>query len=206
MSFMTAFFYDRFMAKIEDACIREWRHELLRQVSGEVLEIGAGTGANIKYYSDRVTKLVLTEPDEHMRKRLVEQVNSHDPVNINVVCGTAERIEADNESFDYVVASLVCCSVTDINTVLSEIKRVLKQSGSLVFLEHVAAAEGTSRRRWQNRINPLWRTLMGNCHLNRETEKEILTAGFEIIQIERESMRKTLPIVRPTIRGVARKA
>ncbi|MCJ7540879.1 MAG: class I SAM-dependent methyltransferase [Desulfobacterales bacterium] len=206
MSFLTAFFYDRFMAKTEEACLKEWRHELLKQVSGEVLEIGAGTGANIKYYSDRVIKLVLTDPDEHMRKRLVEQVNYHALENIHVTRGTAERIEADDESFDYVVASLVCCSVTDLNAGLSEIKRVLKQGGCLVFLEHVAAAEGTSRRRWQNRINPLWRTLMGNCHLNRETEQAIHTAGFEIIQIERESMRKALPIVRPTIRGVARKA
>ena len=105
MSFMTAFFYDRFMANIEEACIREWRHELLGQVSGEVLEIGAGTGANIKHYSDRVTKLVLTEPDEYMRKRLMPQVNSHDLRNIHVMGGKAEIIEADDESFDYVVAS-----------------------------------------------------------------------------------------------------
>ena len=205
MSFMTAFFYDRFMANIEEACIREWRHELLGQVSGEVLEIGAGTGANINHYSDRVTKLVLTEPDEYMRKRLMPQVNSHDLRNIHVMGGKAEIIEADDETFDYVVASLVCCSVADPNAVFREIKRVLKQGGGLVFLEHVAAAEGTSRRCWQNIINPLWRTLMGNCHLNRETEQAILTAGFKIIQIERESMRKAPPIVQPTIRGVARK-
>ena len=205
MSFLTAFFYDRFMAEAEEAGIRGWRQELLGQVSGEVLEIGAGTGANVKYYPDNVTKLILTEPDKHMRKHLTPQVNSHDLRNIHVACGSAEQIEADDESFDYVVASLVCCSVKDQNTVFREIKRVLKRGGGLVFLEHVAAAQGTSRRRWQNIVNPLWRTLMGNCHLNRETEQSILTAGFEIIQIERESMRKAPPIVRPTIRGVARK-
>ena len=205
MSFLTAIFYDRFMAKTEEACLREWRHELLRQVNGKVLEVGAGTGANIKFYSANVTRLVLTEPDKHMRKLLKEQVGNHHLRHVSVTSGTAERIEADDETFDYIVASLVCCSVKDLNASLGEIRRVLRPGGSLVFLEHVAAADGTTRRRWQNRINPVWKTFMGNCHLNRETEQAIVSEGFEIIQIERESMRKAPPIVRPTIRGIAKK-
>ncbi len=206
MSFITAFFYDRFMNKTEDACLREWRRGLLMEVKGEVLEIGAGTGASINLYSDRVTRLVLTEPDKHMRKLLQEKADNHQRENIHISSGTAEQIEVDDESFDCVVASLVCCSVTNLGACLLEIRRVLRPGGSLVFLEHVAAAEGTSRRRWQNGINPIWKTLMGNCHLNRETEQAILSAGFKIVQIERESMRKAIPIVRPTIRGIARKA
>jgi ubiquinone/menaquinone biosynthesis C-methylase UbiE len=205
MSRLTALFYDRFMANAEEACLKEWRHELIKRVSGEVLEIGAGTGANLKFYSDSVIKLVLTEPDKHMRNLLVGKINNYCLENVNVSDGTAEKIEADDESFDYVVTSLVCCSVRNLNTCLREIGRVLKPGGSLIFLEHVAAADGTSRRRWQNRINPIWKTLMGNCHLNRETERAIVTEGFKIIQIERESMRKALPIVRPTIRGIAQK-
>ena len=205
MSILTALFYDRFMASTEEACLGEWRLGLLRQVSGDVLEIGAGTGANIKFYSDNVTRLVLTEPDKHMRRLIKEQVNNHNPGNVAVSSGTAEQIEAADESFDYVVASLVCCSVKDLNVCLGEIRRVLRPGGSLVFLEHVAAADGSRRRRWQNRITPIWKTFMGNCHLNRETEQAIVAEGFEIIQIERESMRKAPSIVRPTIRGIAQK-
>ena len=205
MSFLTAFFYDRFMAKTEEACLKEWRHELLKQVNGEVLEVGAGTGANIKFYSANVTKLVLSEPDKHMRKLLTEQVGNHHLKNVSVTSGTAEKIEADDETFDYIVASLVCCSVKNLKASLGEIRRVLRPGGCFVFLEHVAAANGTTRRRWQNRINPIWKIFMGNCHLNRETEQAIVTEGFEIIQIERESMRKAPPIVRPTIRGIAKK-
>ncbi len=205
MSFLNAYFYDKFMARTEQACLKEWRHGLLEQVSGDVLEIGAGTGANIELYSDGVTRLVLAEPDKHMRKLLTEHAASRQLENVSVIGGSAEQIDADDGSFDYVVSSLVCCSVTDLKICLSEIKRVLKPGGSLVFLEHVAAESGTSRRRWQNLITPAWKTFMGNCHLNRETEQAILTEGFDITKIERESMRKALPIVRPTIRGLARK-
>lgn len=191
------------MTKTEEACLKEWRYGLLKQVSGEVLEIGAGTGANIKFYSDKVTKLVLSEPDKYMRKLLKGKVDSHRLENASVTSGTSEQIESDDESFDYVVATLVCCSVMNLNTCLREIRRVLRP-GETWFLEHVAAANGTSRRRWQNRINPIWKTFMGNCHLNKETEQAIVTEGFEIIQIEREGMRKAPPIVRPTIRGIAK--
>lgn len=205
MSFLTAFFYDRFMAKAEEACLKDWRQELLKQVSGDVLEIGAGTGANIEFYPDSVTKLVLIEPDKHMRKLLKANVKKSNLINISIANGMAEQIKADDESFDFVVASLVCCSLTNLDAGLLEIRRILKPGGGLVFLEHVAATDGTKRKRWQNRINPIWRRLNGNCHLNRETELAILSAGFRIDQIKRESMRKAMPIVRPTIRGVALK-
>jgi len=205
MSFLTAYFYDRVMAKTEEACLKEWRYDLLQQVSGEVLEVGAGTGANIKLYSADVTRLVVTEPDEHMRKFLKEKIGNQALENVSVTSATADQIEAADESFDYVVSSLVCCSVMDLEACLREIRRVLRPGGGFVFLEHVAAADGSSRRRWQNIINPVWKTFMGNCHLNRETESAIVSEGFDIVQIDRESMRKALPIVRPMIRGIARK-
>lgn len=205
MSFLTAFFYDRFMARAEEACLQEWRRELLQRARGEVLEIGAGTGASIGAYGDRVTRLVLSEPDRHMRRQLSEKIDRQGLENITVTDGTAECIDAEDASFDCVVTSLVCCSVTDLHGCLREIGRVMKPGGELLFMEHVAAARGSPRRKWQDRINPVWKRLMGNCHLNRETEREIAAAGFEIFRIDRDSMRKALPIVRPTIRGIARK-
>jgi ubiquinone/menaquinone biosynthesis C-methylase UbiE len=206
MSFLTAYFYDRFMANSEEACLKVWRQELLKYVHGDVLEIGAGTGASIEYYPDNVAKLVLTEPDKHMLRILKLNVSTRGLDKIHVTDDAAEQIHAEDESFDFVVTILVCCSVSNLEAILQEIKRVLRSGGHFVFLEHVAAAEGSSRRRWQNRINPIWRPIMGNCHLNRETEEAILTAGFKIKEIKRESMRKAMPVVRPTIRGIAEKA
>jgi len=204
MSFLSAVFYDNLLAPAEEACLREWRLDLLKNVSGDVLEIGAGTGSNIEFYPDTLLTLVLSEPDKHMRRQMEDKITTSKH-NISITIGTAENIEADNESYDFVVTSLVCCSVTHLEGVLLEIKRVLRPEGSLIFLEHVAAPEGTKRRRWQNLINPFWRKLAGNCHLNRETESAILAAGFEILEIKRESMRKAMPLVRPTIRGIATK-
>ncbi len=202
MPFISAFFYDKILAPAEEACLREWRHDLLKNTSGDVLEIGAGTGSNLDFYPDTLLTLVLSEPDKHMRRQMENKIitSRHD---VSVTAGTAENIEAENESYDFVVTSLVCCSVTNLDAVLLEIKRVLRPEGRLIFMEHVAATEGTKRRRWQDLANPFWRKIAGNCHLNRETESAILAAGFEILEIKRESMRKAMPLVRPTIRGIA---
>jgi ubiquinone/menaquinone biosynthesis C-methylase UbiE len=202
MSFIGAYFYDRLLLPAEKACLKDWRRDLLKNVYGDVLEIGAGTGLNLEHYPGAVGSLVLSEPDKHMREQLKQKLPAiNQPVKVST--GTAEEIDAENESYDFVVASLVCCSVINLESALLEIRRVLKPGGRLVFLEHVAAQAGTKRRRWQNLIDPFWRRLAGNCHLNRETESAILAAGFEILEIKRESMRKAMPVVRPTIRGIA---
>jgi ubiquinone/menaquinone biosynthesis C-methylase UbiE len=205
MSFFTAYFYDRFTAGAEEACLKDWRYQLLRHAYGDVLEIGAGTGASIRHYPDRVNNLVLTEPDLHMRRILNDKVSGMSMDKIRISNDAAENISAADESFDCVVAFLVCCSVTSLNGALNEVNRVLKKGGRFIFLEHVAAKQGSSRRRWQNWINPIWMPIMGNCHLNRETEQAIASAGFMIRNIQRESMRKALPVIRPTIRGIAEK-
>jgi ubiquinone/menaquinone biosynthesis C-methylase UbiE len=201
MSFMT-YLYDLNMGIVERACLKSWRRELLKHVYGEVLEVGAGTGANIDHYSDQVTRLVLTEPEKHMRTALERNVSNRGLENTQVSDGKAQHIRAEDESFDCVVSSLVCGGAPHLGTALEEIKRVLKPGGKFVFLEHAAAAEGTSTRRWQKRINPIWRIM----DLEPETEKAIITAGFKIIEITRENVRRTLPIQGSTIRGIAEKA
>lgn len=203
MSFIAAYLYDKVMAETEAACLQAWRQSLLSDVTGKVLEIGSGTGANLPFYNLKNVQLTLCEPDAIMRKQLLEKVKGYEQKGIQVSTDGAEAIQAKDHEFDCVVSTLVCCSVNNLEQSLNEIKRVLKPGGRFMFLEHVAAKKGTSRRTWQNIINPIWKVLAGNCHLNRNTLQAIEDAGFKIESITNESMRKAMPLVRPTIRGVA---
>ncbi len=205
MAFLTAYFYDTCMSAAEDACLIDWRKDLLTNVEGKVLEIGAGTGASLALYPDTDNlQIVCAEPDKNMRAQLQEKIKTLGLSNVTVLSCPSEKIDSDDESYDVVFASLVCCSVADVEASLQEIKRVLKLDGRFIFLEHVAAHSGSSRRGWQDRLNFLWRKIAGNCHLNRDTETAIKNAGFNIVDIKHESMRKAMPLVRPTIRGIAK--
>ena len=203
MSFLSAFFYDSLLAKSEEACLTEWRNELVKHVHGNVLEIGAGTGANILFYPKNGIELTLSEPDKHMRTQLEEKVKNEGLDHVTISSHTIEKNHRPDATFDCVVSTLVCCSVPNLASAFSEIKRILKPDGYFIFLEHVGAEKGTRRRRWQNRLTPLWCKISGNCHLNRETEIALKNAGFTFKEIKRESMRKATPLVRPTIRGIA---
>lgn len=197
--------YDWFMRDAEDACLRDWRRELLADAEGRVLEVGVGTGANLPLYPDAVTELVVVEPDRHMRAQLSAKLGDEIERDIEILDADAERLPFDDASFDTVVSTLVMCSVGDLKEALSEIHRVLRPGGRFIFLEHVAAHDKPGRRKWQERIEPVWKRFTGNCHLTRETSEQIETAGFDIESMTRESMRKALPIVRPTVRGIARR-
>lgn len=205
LSYFGAYFYDKIMSGTENACLIQWRQDLLKQVHGKVLEIGAGTGASLNLYPKDVNlDLYLAEPDKHMRAQLIQKLPDSPFPHAHVLSCNAESLDSEDNSFDFVFASLVCCSVNNVAQTLCEIKRVLKPTGRFLFLEHVAAPHGTERRKWQNRLNPIWGQIAGNCHLNRDTEQNLLDAGFIIEDIKRESLRKAMALVRPSIRGKAK--
>ena len=195
--------YDWFMQGAEEACLQEWREELLAGAEGRTLEVGVGTGINLPLYPEAVSALSVVEPDRHMRAELSDRLEGAPVDGVEVVDAEAEALPFDDDQFDTAVSTLVMCSVGDPHRALAEIRRVLRPGGRLLFLEHVAAHDNPGRRKWQGRIEPVWKRLTGNCHLTRETADVIRTAGFEIDQLTRESMRQALPIVRPTIRGTA---
>jgi len=197
--------YDRFMAATEQACLARWRGELLADLQGEVLEVGAGTGANLPYYSAAVENLVLSEPEPAMRKQLEQKLASqaHAAQQVEIAAALSHQLPYEAGRFDAVVCTLVLCSVPDVAASLAEVRRVLKPGGKFVFIEHVRDEQRAGRRLLQHAVQPAWRLIAGGCHLTRRTEQLIEGAGFEIQQIERESMRKALPIVRPSIRGLA---
>ena len=201
MGWLMSRMYDRFLEGAERAGLREWRRTLLEQARGEVLELGAGTGGNLALYPPTVTRLVLCEPDRHMREVLKQKLVARPEV--QVLPAPAEALPVPPQSFDTVVATLVLCSVTDPQRVASEIQRVLRPGGILLFLEHVAAPAGTWTRRAQGILEPLWKRFAGNCHLTRETGPLLESAGFALSPCTEEFLPGSVTLAGRSIRGVA---
>lgn len=195
--------YDRVMRKSEEACLSTWRKNLLAEIEGHVLEIGAGTGVNLQFYPSTIQRLVMSEPDPHMRAKLAARLDGMDSPRVELSDASADSLPFPAGAFDTAVCMLVLCSVPDLHHAIGEIRRVLTPGGRLVFMEHVAAEDQPDRLKWQRRLQPLWLRVSGNCHLARTTEQAILDGGFAFERIHRESMRNTIPLTRATIRGVA---
>ena len=203
MGRLIAAVYDRLTQASEMECLQQWRAELLRDLDGQVLEVGAGTGLNMRHYPATLSRLVLSDPDPHMRRKLLQKARAQHRDQAEVLAASLEELPLPDDTFDAVVGTLVLCSVPRLDRALAEIRRVLRPGGRFVFLEHVAAENRPRRLKWQHRVEPFWKRLSGNCHLTRRTGDAILAAGFAIVDIKRESMRKAWPLVRPTIRGLA---
>jgi ubiquinone/menaquinone biosynthesis C-methylase UbiE len=194
--------YDWFMAGTEKAGLRDRRRALLSGLSGRVLEIGGGTGANVPFYGERVDEVMITEPEEPMARRLERKLREAG-VQARVVRAPAEELPFPDDSFDFVVSTLVLCTVVDPERALGEIHRVLKPGGELLFLEHVRA-EDPGLARWQDRLNGLQNRIGHGCNANRDTLRNIEVAGFSVHQLERDRIPKAPPFLRPLIVGAAR--
>jgi len=203
MSLRTKFFaltYDRQMAKTEQAGLHAFRERLLAGLTGDVLEIGGGTGANLPCYGPAVTSLTLTEPQPPMLRRLERAVREHGP-SATVLRAPAEDLPFDDQTFDVAVSTLVLCGVDDQPRALRELRRVLRPGGQLVFIEHVRADDPATAR-LQDRMNWLNR-LVVCCDCNRPTLGSMQTAGFTVTQLERTVLPKAPKFVRPAILGRA---
>ena len=196
--------YDKFMAGTEKAGLADQRKKLLEPARGRVLEIGGGTGANLQYYGSGVEELVVTEPEEPMARRLERKV-SGSSLPVQVIRAPAENLPVEDASFDFVVSTLVLCTVEDQTRALQEAHRVLKPGGQLLFLEHVRA-ESPKLARWQDRLNPLQKRFGVGCNCNRRTLDAIESNGFTVKQVEHDRLPKAPPFVRPMIVGTAERA
>lgn len=163
----------------EQSFMNSLRKEVTGQARGLVLEIGAGNGLNFAFYDpDTVERVEATEPDSAMLGYARERAAAA-RVPVNLTQAPAENLPFADESFDSAVVTLVFCSVGDPLRGLREVRRVLKPGGSLLMVEHVRA-RGAIAATIQNIITPINRLVAGNCHWNRDTEKTVIEAGFQL--------------------------
>ena len=176
----------------------ERRAALLAGADGTVLEVGAGTGVNLDHYP-ALERLILSEPSEHMRRRLVARAEAAG-VEAEIVAAGAEDLSLADASVDTVVVTLVLCSVPDLGAAVAELRRVLRPDGRLLLIEHVRA-EGRAARA-QDLADRVWPHLAQGCHPNRDTVRALDAGGFRRIEEERFVPPERIGPLTPHVVGV----
>ncbi|MEH2400532.1 class I SAM-dependent methyltransferase [Nostoc sp.] len=192
--------YDKIVGYVYDG-LRLRKRSLFANLQGKVLEIGTITGPNLPYYPKDIHWIGI-EPNPHMHSYLQKQAQKLN-LNIDLRMCNAEWLDAEDNSIDTVVSTLALCSVVNIDYTLQAILRVLKPGGRFLFIEHVAAPQGTVLRQLQRTISPIWKVIGDGCHPDRETWIALENAGFASVNYERFDAQ--LPIISPHIIGVATK-
>jgi len=180
----------------------KYRRRALESASGDVLEIGFGTGLNLPYYPPGVKRLVAIDSERLLPGRVRRRIQATQlPVEVKRV--DAQRpLPFYDHSFDTVVTTLTLCSIEDVGAALGEIRRVLKPEGQYLFFEH-GRSDNESIARWQDRLNPIQRVIACGCNLNRPIDRLIRESGFELRTLDRFVLPKTLRILSHIYRGTA---
>jgi ubiquinone/menaquinone biosynthesis C-methylase UbiE len=192
-----AAYYPSVAAKSEKAGQAATRDELLAGARGRVLEVGAGHGLNLAHYPPGLDELVLTDPSPWMLRRA--------PAGTEIRQAGLPSLPFGDGRFDTVVCTYVLCSVDDQAAALAEIARVLAPGGALLFLEHVRAGEGTALGRVQDAVAAPHRLAAAGCRPNRRTEDVLAASPLQVQWLAHGNQPRTLPTVRPTIMGAARR-
>jgi ubiquinone/menaquinone biosynthesis C-methylase UbiE len=180
------FYNDVILPKVCDLAMRNkqlrpYRERVIGAAEGRVLEIGIGSGRNLPFYRPQVTELLALEPSPQLSAMARRALHPGMPVKF--VEASAEAIPLDDRSVDTVVTTWTLCSIPDAAMALTEMRRVLRPSGKLLFVEHGMAPDKNVRR-WQDWLTPAWRRISGGCHLNRPISAMIESAGFRIERVE----------------------
>ena len=159
------------------------RTKVVPLAKGNVLEIGIGSGLNLSFYQkERVKSLIGIDPSKETWA-LNEAITDQLGFNFQYIQTGAENIPIDNQSIDTIVITYTLCTIPSTMDALQEIKRVLKPSGQILFVEHGKAPDA-SVLKWQNRINPFWKKIGGGCNLNRDIPKIFTENGFKINDLQ----------------------
>ncbi|MBD1875797.1 class I SAM-dependent methyltransferase [Nodosilinea sp. FACHB-131] len=185
-----------------DSILGPYRREVLADVSGDVLEIGFGTGLNLPYYPDPVRQIVTVDPNPGVH-RLAQQRIDASPITVDHRMLSGEALPMADHSFDSVVSTFTLCSIPKIEQALAEIYRVLKPGGRFFFVEHGLSDE-PSIQAWQHRLTPLQKRIAGGCHFDRDMG-QLIEQQFDQVDLEAAYARKVPKVAGYFYRGVALK-
>jgi ubiquinone/menaquinone biosynthesis C-methylase UbiE len=158
------------------------RAEWIPRARGEVLEVGIGSGLNLSFYSPQVQRVCGLDPSVELQ-RMARKRAAGGRIQVDYLSQSAEEpLALPNGSFDTVVVTWALCSIPDVSKALQHMKRILKPSGRLIFLEHGRAPD-PGVVAWQDRLTPVWKRITGGCHLNRQVDELIAQAGFQITEL-----------------------
>jgi ubiquinone/menaquinone biosynthesis C-methylase UbiE len=187
-----------------NSLIDRQRSEALSQLSGHVLEIGFGTGLNLRHYPKQVTRLTALDPERMLKDRVAKRIGeAHMPVE-QIQLDASGRLPLADGSFDFVVTTFTLCSIADAKGALREMRRLLKPEGRYVFLEHGRSDDPRVAKR-QDLFNPLQRVIACGCNINRSIDTLIQEAGFFITSLDRYLMPETPRMFGEMYRGAAQK-
>jgi len=196
--------FPRLSQTMEGGGMAARRTPLLAGLTGQVIEVGAGTGPSFAHYPPAVERVVAVEPEPRLRQ-IAAAAACTAPVAITVTDGLAGALPAPDASFDVAVVTFVLCTVPDQDAALREIGRVLKPGGLLCFLEHVRADTARLARIQRALDATGWPHLIGGCHLSRDTATTIERAGFSITRLDHFLFPEARTPVSFHITGQARK-
>ena len=184
--------------------IAERKKRLFADLSGTVLEIGPGNGANFPHLPDRVSRWIGIEPNPHMHAEL-RRAGALRGIEADFREVTTEGMDVGDASVDVVLSTLVLCSVPDPDAVVREIHRILKPGGRFVFLEHVAAPRGSGLRRLQRLAKPFWWYFADGCRPDRDLADVIRRSGFDDLTLHEFTVPKDVvpTVVSPHVAGMA---
>ena len=169
-----------------------YRERVVSGAVGRILEIGIGSGVNLRYYGDRAEHVIGLDPSAKLLA-MADAADRRTDLSVELVKGSAEMIPIGDTTIDTVLTTWTLCSIPDLNQALSEMRRVLKPNGRLLFVEHGLSPDNKVRR-WQNRLNPVWKRVAGGCHLNRAIAQLIEVAGFRIERVDTGYMKGPRPM------------